>query len=114
MECPRTRRLHECALAFRSRPDPTSRTDRDIAALPELLQDAGYHTLMSGKWHLGWKEGFLPHNRGFDRSFAMVPGSSNHWGWEPHFEAETGSRPGKFMPGHSLPLYMHDGVRWKP
>ena len=55
--------------------------DHDVAPLPELLRDAGYYTLMSGKWHLGLRTDTNPQARGFDRSFALLPGASNHWGF---------------------------------
>lgn len=54
-----------------------------VAALPEILQDAGYYTCMSGKWHLGLTKERTPHARGFDRSFALLPGGSNHYAYEP-------------------------------
>ncbi|KUJ08088.1 alkaline phosphatase-like protein [Mollisia scopiformis] len=54
-----------------------------VAALPELLQDAGYYTTMSGKWHLGLTTDRTPHARGFDRSFALLPGGSNHYAYDP-------------------------------
>lgn len=53
-----------------------------IAALPEILQDAGYNTFMSGKWHLGFSPEFNPAQRGFEKSFVLVPGVANHYGWE--------------------------------
>ena len=57
----------------------------DVAAISEILQDEGYHTLISGKWHLGLRPENNPAARGFDRSFALLPGCSNHYGWEPQF-----------------------------
>ena len=53
-----------------------------VAALPELLQDAGYYTIMSGKWHLGLKPEFFPAQKGFERSFALLPGAANHYLFE--------------------------------
>ncbi|KIN04938.1 hypothetical protein OIDMADRAFT_39394 [Oidiodendron maius Zn] len=38
-----------------------------VAVLPEILQDAGYYTIMSGKWHLGLTMDGTPYARGFDR-----------------------------------------------
>ena len=50
--------------------------------LPERLKAAGYHTMMSGKWHLGVEEPYrsMPVKRGFERSFALVQGEHNHFG----------------------------------
>ncbi|MBS0445659.1 MAG: arylsulfatase [Proteobacteria bacterium] len=46
---------------------------------PELLQAAGYHTYMAGKWHLGTSEETSPANRGFEQSYAMVMGGASHF-----------------------------------
>ncbi|CAF1301334.1 unnamed protein product [Adineta ricciae] len=50
-----------------------------VAALPEIMQDAGYFTAMSGKWHIGNTRERLPANRGFDESFALLGGAANHY-----------------------------------
>lgn len=58
-----------------------------VAALPEILSDAGYLTFMSGKWHLGLSPEHWPCKRGFHRSYTLLPGAANHYGWEPQIEA---------------------------
>jgi arylsulfatase len=59
-----------------------------VVALPQLLREAGYRTLMSGKWHLGMTLETAPHARGFERSFALLPGAANHYASSP--KAGTG------------------------
>ena len=54
-----------------------------VVALPELLRDAGYLTLMAGKWHLGMTIDRTPSARGFERSFALLPGGASHYGIVP-------------------------------
>ncbi|CAN6651236.1 hypothetical protein TRVA0_025S00364 [Trichomonascus vanleenenianus] len=54
-----------------------------VAALPEILSDNGYRTLMSGKWHLGLTKERTPAARGFQESFALLPGAGNHYAYEP-------------------------------
>ncbi|KAK2871923.1 hypothetical protein FQN49_002700 [Arthroderma sp. PD_2] len=65
-----------------------------VVALSELLQDAGYQTLMSGKWHLGLDPNQTPHARGFDRSYSLLPGAANHYGWEPQLQNQGEKPPG--------------------
>jgi len=60
-----------------------------VVALPELLREAGYQTLMAGKWHLGLKAEQAPHARGFERSFSLLPGAANHYGYEPPYDEST-------------------------
>lgn len=43
--------------------------------IAEVLREAGYRTLMAGKWH-GVEN---PFDRGFDRYFGLVDGAVNHF-----------------------------------
>ena len=49
--------------------------------LPQALRDAGYLTLMSGKWHLSSSKQpdgkNAPHHRGFDQFYGTIEGSSD-------------------------------------
>ncbi len=47
--------------------------------LPAVLRDAGYHTSIAGKWHLGQAEEQSPPARGFDRSFVLLTGAASHF-----------------------------------
>jgi arylsulfatase len=62
-----------------------------VAALPEILADAGYHTYMAGKWHLGSQQDQWPSARGFERSFALLGGSGDHFAVNPREYEEDGA-----------------------
>ncbi|MFT3972277.1 MAG: arylsulfatase [Amaricoccus sp.] len=64
----------------------------EVASLAERLQAGGYRTVMSGKWHLGLKPEQDPHARGFDHSFALLPGAANHFGTDGAPYTEDGVR----------------------
>jgi len=51
----------------------------EVAALPALLKAGGYQTYMAGKWHLGDEPETRPHARGFQKTFALMPGGGSHW-----------------------------------
>jgi arylsulfatase A-like enzyme len=65
---------------FRGAPGYVGYLNDRVVALPELLRDAGYLTLMSGKWHLGHTIERSPWARGFERSFALLPAGASHYG----------------------------------
>ena len=50
-----------------------------VATLPELLREAGYHTYMVGKWHLGKAPSQIPAARGFERDFSLLDGAGSYW-----------------------------------
>lgn len=64
-----------------------------VVSLQEVMQDSGYETLMSGKWHLGTKADRVPRARGFERSFCLLNGCHNHYGWEPQFDEGRNNVP---------------------
>jgi len=50
-----------------------------VATLPQLLRNAGYHTYMVGKWHLGKAPDQIPAARGFERDFSLLDGAGSYW-----------------------------------
>ncbi|NSL88830.1 arylsulfatase [Chitinophaga sp. Mgbs1] len=53
--------------------------NRESLTLAEVLQQAGYSTLMAGKWHVGDDSTAWPNQRGFDRFFGFIGGASNYF-----------------------------------
>ncbi len=50
-----------------------------VVTVATLLKDAGYHTYMAGKWHLGKTKESVPAARGFERSFALMESGADNW-----------------------------------
>jgi arylsulfatase A-like enzyme len=55
--------------------DPKFGVPKTVPTLAEKLKAAGYATGMIGKWHIGFKEGLRPHERGFDYHFGFLSGA---------------------------------------
>lgn len=51
----------------------------DVATFGEVLQQAGYTTLLSGKWNVGAHEGQRPWERGFDHYFGFLGAASLYY-----------------------------------
>ena len=63
-----------------------------VVTVATLLKDAGYHTYMTGKWHLGYSfEGqrpdLLPSKRGFERTVALMEAGADNWEQKPFVPA---------------------------
>lgn len=57
----------------------------EIKLMPQAMREAGYATGMIGKWHTGYRHGFTPLERGFDRFFGFLGGQHDY------FDANLGS-----------------------
>ena len=50
-----------------------------VVTVATLLKDAGYRTMMAGKWHLGSSVELGPESRGFQDVFVLPVGAANHF-----------------------------------
>lgn len=60
-------------------PGYSGHLSNQVITIPELLRENGYHTYMTGKWHLGEGEGRDPYDRGFEQTFILGTGGGSHW-----------------------------------
>jgi len=58
--------------------------NHNVVTIATLLRDAGYHTYMAGKWHLGKSPDQLPSQRGFERTIAMADTGADNWEQKPY------------------------------
>jgi arylsulfatase A-like enzyme len=59
-----------------------------VVTIAEMLRDAGYDTLMAGKWHLsgsGWEKGTTPYDRGFEDVFVLLESGAQHFNGDPYY-----------------------------
>jgi arylsulfatase A-like enzyme len=56
----------------------------NAVTVASLLQMAGYHTYMAGKWHLGKTPDLLPFRRGFERTVTMADTGADNWEQKPY------------------------------
>ena len=70
---------------------------RNAITIATLLKGAGYHTYLSGKWHLGRAQEQLPSRRGFERTVTMTDTGADNW------EKKT------YLPLYTEPHWFADG-----
>jgi arylsulfatase A-like enzyme len=70
-----------------------------VVSFATLVRVAGYFTCMSGKWHLGEEIQQDPSRRGFQESFALLPGGASH------FDDEW------MLSANCTPIYRENGIR---
>jgi len=56
----------------------------NVVTVATLLEDAGYHTYMAGKWHLGASPDKRPSRRGFSRTVALMDSGADNWEQRPY------------------------------
>ena len=79
----------------RGKPGYEGYLNERVVPMPQVLKDAGYRTLMTGKWHLGVPEQYSPASRGFDQSYVLVQGGSSHWDDQAGIVAADPAKPPK-------------------
>jgi len=52
---------------------------KNSVTIAEVLKEAGYYTVMSGKWHVGEERPHWPTDRGFDNFYGLVSGAANYF-----------------------------------
>jgi arylsulfatase A-like enzyme len=83
--------------------------------LASALRTLGYHTSLSGKWHLGSLPAWGPNHFGFDRSYGTLTGAADPWTHKyrrGEYE-DTWHRDGRFLheTGNATELVAADAVQ---
>lgn len=87
---------------------------RDATTLAGVLRAAGYHTAITGKWHLGLSLETGPQHYGFDHTHGALHGQVDPYTHHYKFGDETWHRNGHFIQeeGHATDLIAREAIRF--
>ncbi|WP_417765573.1 arylsulfatase [Spongiibacter tropicus] len=74
-----------------------------VQTVATLLREHGYHTYVSGKWHLGKDASRLPDQRGFERSVILADSGADNWSQRPYLPMYRTAQWYKDGQPHQLP-----------
>jgi arylsulfatase/uncharacterized sulfatase len=77
----------------------------DVVTVATMLRDAGYHTTMTGKWHLGSTPDSLPSSRGFEHTVALMGTGADNWEQKSYFPMYDGAY--WFADGKGRPFFSY-------
>lgn len=66
---------------LQGRPGYEGYLDPQTTTIAEKFSEAGYYTVMTGKWHLGVEPDHQPSEHGFEKSFVLQGGGADHFGY---------------------------------
>ncbi len=86
----------------------------DTITIAEMLRRNGYHTAITGKWHLGIIPEAIPNNFGFDYSYGYTGPWIDQYTHRTRTEIKTWHRNGEFIEesGHATDLITEDAVSY--
>lgn len=84
----------------------------DVLPFPQVLQENGYHTMMTGKWDLGEEPGLYAHDRGFTETLVLLPGGDVQFISDENGELLTSHHPAKYERLGRESLYNKNGVEF--
>jgi len=83
----------------------------EAVTLAEVLREAGYHTLMTGKWHLGWRDDGAPTARGFEHFYGTRGYIDSYFTIVPRTEIYLGDE--RVLPVTEEPVnHLHPEREW--
>lgn len=85
----------------------------DALPISQVLQDNGYETMVVGKWDLGEEPEYYPINRGFDRTFVLLPGGDTHYLSDENGDVLTSQPPAAYNRLGRESLYNENGQEFK-
>ncbi len=94
-------------------PDYGKIFDKDTVTLATALNRAGYHTCISGKWHMGSPPEWVPLNHGFDHSYGYFHGQIDPYTHHYKTGVRSWHRNDKYIDeeGHATDLITNEAIR---
>jgi len=78
---------------YAAKPGYSGVLNGEVWTVGTRLKKEGYHTYVTGKWHLGHSESNLPSKRGFDRTYILDASGADNYEQRPYLPTQEAKPP---------------------